>query len=106
MFCTTRRSASTATLGTQSMSHSGSVSVWLMVGGMKPSRMASVHAMAANALAAPMVWPIIDLIETVRGVLSPKTCRMARDSLTSLAFVPVPWAEMRSTSSAEIPALS
>ena len=57
-----------ASLGTQSSPHSGSVSTWLIVGGMKPVQIASAQAIAASALAAPMVWPSIDLIETVRGV--------------------------------------
>lgn len=106
LFCTIRRSASTAWLGTQSIRHSGSVVWWLMVGGMKPWVIASPQAMAPSALAAPMVWPSIDFREMVRGGPSPKTLLMASASVMSLALVPVPWAEIRSTSSGLTPAFS
>ncbi len=104
LFCTTRSSASTASLGTQSTPHSGSVSTWLMVGGTNPSVRASAQAAAARALAAPMVWPIMDLMETVRGMSAPNTWRIAPASVMSLALVPVPCAEMKSTSFGAMPA--
>src|SRR5262249_10153001 len=59
LFCTTFSSAGRARFGTQSSPHSGSVRTWLMVGGMRRRSSATAQAMAARALAAPMVWPII-----------------------------------------------
>lgn len=81
MFCTTLRSASTARFGTQSTVHSGSVVTWLMVGGTKRLSMASAQPIAPSALAAPMLCPSIDFTDTVRGGVSPNTCRMAPTSM-------------------------
>ena len=105
LFWTTRRSARRAAFGTQSTAHSGSVSTWLMVGGMKPSAIASAQAAEPSALAAPIVCPIIALIEIVGGGAPSNTPWIADASVTSLACVPVPWAETRSTSCARTPAL-
>lgn len=104
LFCTMRTSAGRASLGTGSRPHSGSVRRWLIVGGMNPSVMARAQAAEARALAAPMVWPSIALMDTVGGG-SANTWRMAPASVTSLAFVPVPCAEMKSMSSGLTPAL-
>lgn len=73
---------------------------------MKRFWMARAQPIAPRALAAPMLWPSIDFMETVRGGVSPKTWRMAPASVMSLALVPVPCAEMRSTSCGFTPALS
>lgn len=75
-----------------------------MVGGMNFSVMARAQAAEARALAAPMVWPSIDLMEMVGGGCA-NTWRMAPASVTSLALVPVPCAEMKSMSSGLGPAL-
>ncbi len=60
---------------------------------------ASAQTALSNADAAPMVWPIIDLIElagTARAAearaRSPKTRRIDSVSSLSLVGVPVPWA--------------
>ena len=76
------------------MSISGSSSVWLIVGGMNPLSSASAHPAAASALAAPMACPSMDFRELTGGVFPAKTWRIAATSVTSLALVPVPWAEM------------
>lgn len=51
-----------------------------------------------------MVWPIIDLIETVGGGSAPKTSRIASDSVTSSTLVAVLWAAIMSTSEGWMPA--
>ena len=63
---------------------------------MRSSATASAQTAASMAEAAPMVWPIIDLIELigVRRAASPKTRFTARISSRSLVGVPVPWALM------------
>ena len=56
------RSHSRASLGTTSSAHSGSVSRWLIVGGITPRAIVSARTAASMAPAAPRQWPIIDLI--------------------------------------------
>jgi len=55
---------------------------------------ASAQATDSSAEAAPMVWPIIDLIELTGGAPSPNSRAMAIASTWSLVGVPVPWALM------------
>src|SRR5690606_8886065 len=100
---TTCRSAARLSLGTQSTGQSSSVCRWLMVGGANPDSIAMAQAAAPSALAAPMAWPSIDLIDTVVGTFSPKTLPRAAHSVTSLARVPVPCADTRSTSAGVTP---
>jgi len=66
----------------------------LIVGGGNPLVSARTDAMAPKPLAAPIVWPSIDLMELAGGMCSPKTSRRAAVSVTSLVGVPVPWAQM------------
>src|SRR5690242_11837498 len=81
LFCTTRTVAGRAVFGTGStQGSSGSGVRQLIVGGRKPCVIASAPAMAPKPLAAPIVWPSIDLIELIGGTGSPNTSRTARAS--------------------------
>jgi hypothetical protein len=55
--------------------------------------MAVTAAIAPNPQAAPMVCPIIDLIELTGGGAGANTSWIARPSTRSLAGVPVPCAQ-------------
>ena len=67
-----------------------------MVGGIQPVSSAIAQAAASIALAAPMVCPIIDLIELsgTFGARSANSVRTAMVSTRSLVGVPVPCALM------------
>ena len=67
-----------------------------MVGGTTPSRSAPMTATSSIAPPAPSAWPCMDLVDDTASAsaCAPKTARMARVSVGSLASVPVPWALM------------
>ena len=75
-------------------SHSGSGWSRLMVGGRNPSWMARIVIIASRAPAAPVRWPVIDLVDDTGTVAtaSPRASLRARVSAGSLSGVPVPWA--------------
>ena len=56
--------------------------------------MASAQAIAPKPLAAPMVWPSIDLIELIGGGSVAEHVPDRGASAASLAGVPVPCAQM------------
>ena len=74
----------------------GSRRVWLMVGGSTPRCSVSARATASTAPAAPIRWPIIDLIDDSGRALapSPKMRLTAVVSIWSFSRVLVPWALM------------
>ena len=75
------------------MSHAGSGSSRLIVGGSTPRVIASAVAATPAAPLAPCGWPIIDLVDDpgTRSAWRPKTRRTQRDSIASFSCVDVPW---------------
>ena len=67
-----------------------------MVGGMQPVATAYTHTNASIAPAAPIAWPVIDLVldTASRGACSPQTWLIAIVSYQSLSGVEVLWALM------------
>ena len=65
-----------------------------MVGGRNRSWMARIVTIASRAPAAPVRWPVIDLVDDTGTVAtaSPNASRKARVSAASFSGVPVPWA--------------
>ena len=57
-----------------------------------PSRIASRHATASVAPAAPTRWPVTPLVDVTGGAASPNTLRIASASAASLSGVDVPCA--------------
>lgn len=66
----------------------------LTVGGTDPSLMTRAPMMASTAPAAPIMWPVIDLVELtgMDSMCVPNTARSELSSLLSLSWVPVPCA--------------
>ncbi len=63
---------------------------------MTPVRMAWTQKIASSAPVAPIMWPVIDLVEEIGTcpARSPRAALIARVSERSLRTVPVPWALM------------
>ena len=78
------------------------------MGGRTPSRIDSRPTIADSEPAAAMRWPTIDFGELAgaSSAAAPSAARIARVSTTSFALVPVPWAQMKSTSSGAVPVRS
>ena len=74
------------------MSHAGSGSTRLAVGGRNPRARASAVATMPAAPLAPCGWPIIDLVEDpgTRSARAPNTRRVHCDSMASFNCVDVP----------------
>lgn len=72
------------------MLQSGSGVEKLIVGGIMLFSIARQQATASMLEAAPMVWPIMDLMELTGMFFSGKSSRIAADSSLSFAAVPVP----------------
>ena len=64
------------------------------MGGIQPVSRTFTQTQPSNAPAAPIMWPVIDLVELMASLRawSPKTASMACVSDRSLSGVPVPWA--------------
>ena len=75
------------------MSHAGSWSSRLMVGGSTPRVSAMAVTATPAAPLAPCGWPIIDFGRRTRDLVGvpPNTRRTQRDSMASFNCVEVPW---------------
>ena len=67
----TRPERPAASLATTSTSHSGSVTAWLIVGGITPWKMVSAVIAASRPPAAPRVCPSIDLTDVTGSRVRP-----------------------------------
>src|SRR6185503_16484996 len=86
-------SASRALFGMKSMSHAGSWSSRLIVGGSTPRVSAIAVTATPAAPLAPWGCPIIDFVDDPGTSFAwrPKTRRTQRDSIASFNCVDVPW---------------
>ena len=74
-----------ATLGMASTAHLGSGSRKLIVGGAICSRSAEIVTTSSSPPLAPSAWPCTGFVDETGGGASPKTARIAWDSVMSLA---------------------